>query len=260
MKFWDLVHPDHREDVRERGFARQRGEQVSNRYEFKINCKNGSVRWLDFTAGVINWQGKTAGIGIALDVTAHKHAEEILRVSESKSKAIFEGSNDAIMLLSDNVFFDCNPRTLEMFGFKRKEDFIGLHPFDISPLTQPNGMKSQEASQKQIEMACQQGSSNFEWIHRRANGRNFPTEVLLSAFDYGEKRVLQATVRDITERKQAEEDLRRAAEEMHAIFWQATVIKSDDETKGAEGFIWNTRYSNLDIVQKFLVLPDYPKP
>ena len=65
MKFWDLVHPEHREMVRSRGMLRQRGEQLPPRYEFKILTKSGEERWLDFTAGIIDYNGGRAVLGTA---------------------------------------------------------------------------------------------------------------------------------------------------------------------------------------------------
>ncbi|MFC2004533.1 PAS domain S-box protein, partial [Chloroflexota bacterium] len=133
--------------------------------------------------------------------------EELLD-SERKFRAIYEGSNDAIMLLTENGFFDCNSRTLEMLELKSKEEFVALHPADISPPRQPDGQLSLPAAQEHIQTAYRQGHDRFEWMHRRANGEDFPAEVLLSAFDHGEERVLQATVRDITERKRTEEQVK----------------------------------------------------
>ncbi|PKL82293.1 MAG: hypothetical protein CVV24_10885 [Ignavibacteriae bacterium HGW-Ignavibacteriae-3] len=74
-KFWDFVHPDFRQLIKDRGLARQLGEKVPNNYEFKIICKDGSEKWLDFTAGSINWKGKTSAIGTAFDITDRKKAE-----------------------------------------------------------------------------------------------------------------------------------------------------------------------------------------
>ncbi|MCA9637649.1 MAG: PAS domain S-box protein, partial [Myxococcales bacterium] len=141
---------------------------------------------------------------------------DALQASERRFRAIFEGSNDAIMLLSRDGFFDCNTRTLEMFGLGSKDDFVGAHPADFSPPSQPGGDDSWTAAQAHIEAAFADGSRRFEWIHRRQGGVDFPAEVLLTAFDYGGERVLQATVRDITERKEAEIALKRAKEEAEA--------------------------------------------
>ncbi len=75
LKFWELVHPDHREMVKARGMARQRGENVPPRYEFMIVTKGGEARWVDYTAGLISYGGQKASVGMAFDVTERKKAE-----------------------------------------------------------------------------------------------------------------------------------------------------------------------------------------
>jgi len=74
MDFWEIVHPDFRELVRARGFARQAGESVPNRYEFQIVTKAGEARWVDFTATLIEYEGQPAGLGTAYDITDAKEA------------------------------------------------------------------------------------------------------------------------------------------------------------------------------------------
>jgi PAS domain S-box-containing protein len=151
------------------------------------------------------------------DISERKQAEEALRKSEEKFKSIFEGSNDAIMLLNEKEFIDCNPQTLKIFGINSKEEFLKLHPSDFSPPNQLDGKNSFESSNEKIRTAYQQGMNRFNWIHRRSNGEDFHTEVLLSAFNLGSEQVLQATVRDISERKRAEENLHALSVRQEAI-------------------------------------------
>ncbi|HEY5799630.1 MAG TPA: PAS domain-containing protein, partial [Burkholderiaceae bacterium] len=103
--------------------------------------------------------------------------------SIDKLNAIFDGSNDAIMLLTENGFFDCNIHAVRMFGLPNKQALVHAHPSTISPPVQPDGRASFEAANERIRQALETGQSQFEWIHLRADGRPFPAEVLLSAFD-----------------------------------------------------------------------------
>jgi len=138
-------------------------------------------------------------LGVGRDITRRKQTEIKLLESEEKFKLIYEGSNDAIMLLDKNGFFDCNMKTLEIFRINNKEEFIGLHPSKISPPTQPDGRISLEAADEKINFAYQHGMNQFDWIHRRSDGEDFPAVVQLSAFNLRGERVLQSTVRDFTD-------------------------------------------------------------
>ena len=78
LPFWDFVHPEHREMVKERGLARQRGENVPSHYEFKVVTKAGEERWVQFSAGVTELEGRPAVLGTAFDITERKRAEDRL--------------------------------------------------------------------------------------------------------------------------------------------------------------------------------------
>lgn len=90
INFWDVVHPDFRELVKERGAARLRGEAVPDRYEFKILTKSGEERWIDFTAGMITYEGKPAGLGTAFDITERKKAEDEIKKRVKELEEFYE--------------------------------------------------------------------------------------------------------------------------------------------------------------------------
>ena len=81
MNVADVLHPDMRDSVLERGRARLRGEQVPSRYELKIVAKGEVTKWLDFSATIIRYHGKATILTVANDITNRKHAEEQLKAS-----------------------------------------------------------------------------------------------------------------------------------------------------------------------------------
>ena len=155
---------------------------------------------------------------LAFQITERKRMEQTLKKSENKFKSIYQNSNDAIMLMDRNGFFDCNPQTLKLFKIQTREEFIKLSPAELSPSVQSDGKNSVEAIEENISIAYREGYNRFDWIHKRFDGEVFYADVLLSAFDYVGERVLQATVRDITERKIAEEVIKNSDKQYRLLF------------------------------------------
>jgi PAS domain S-box-containing protein len=147
-----------------------------------------------------------------------------LQLNEMKFRTLYESSSDAIMLFDKEVFFDCNSATLKMFGCADTEEFCSNAPADLSPPNQPGGNDSMSLAGKRIETARKEGSHRFEWVHRRIGGGDFPAEVLLNAMDLDGRLVLQAVVRDISDRKEAEKELKISKEFAENILETANTL------------------------------------
>lgn len=145
-------------------------------------------------------------------------AAQIRQEPQGRFRTIFESSSDALFLLTEDGFFDCNPRAMEIFCIPSRDMITTIHPSDISAPLQPDGRRSREAALVHISRALEQGTDSFEWTHRRLDGTDFFADVLLSAIDFGGRRVLQATVRDITPQKIAEAALHEKTDELDRFF------------------------------------------
>jgi PAS domain S-box-containing protein len=145
-------------------------------------------------------------------------AEEALRKSEEKYRLLFESSRDALMTIAPPVwkFTHANQAALQLFGAANENNLTSLGPWDVSPERQPDGRLSTEKAQEMITKALHEGSHFFEWEHRRLDGKPFTADVLLTRMEVDGQAFIQATVRDITERKQVEGAL-RASEERHRL-------------------------------------------
>lgn len=221
--------------------AIEKGEGFS--YEHPVLCRSGKIKHLSCIGEVIkNSRGEVIGLkGTEQDITEMKKMQDLLKL-----EALFNGSNDAIMMLTRSGFFDCNPKTLEMFGLTNKKEFTESHPSDLSPPTQPDGENSFIKANKMIDIAFEKGVNRFEWSHRRKNGEVFPAEVKLSAFDYGDKRVLQATVHDITERKLAEKKLKESESLLSSVLQTLPVaVFGKDIKKDFQFSIWNKKAEEI---------------
>jgi PAS domain S-box-containing protein/putative nucleotidyltransferase with HDIG domain len=145
-------------------------------------------------------------LAVTRDITERKQVEDVLRDSEEKYRTLFTTSSDAIMLIEpiSGKFTAGNQTTMAMFGLKNDYDFSSFGPWDFSPERQPDGRASAEKAKEMNEIAMCDGSNFFEWAHKRLNGEEFSANVRLTRMVLDKKTILQATVRDITEHKQAE--------------------------------------------------------
>ena len=146
-------------------------------------------------------------------------AEKESRRSEQRHRVLFEGSRDALMTLSPTTgrFASGNPAAVQMFRAKDEAEFISLGPWNVSPEMQPDGRGSADKAQEMIETAIREGSQFFEWTHQRLSGEPFPATVLLTRVELDGQVVLQATVRDITAEKQAEDERALTVQRMESL-------------------------------------------
>jgi PAS domain S-box-containing protein len=177
--------------------------------------------WFEVTADpVIDSSGMFAGaVHIMRDITDRKRAEEALRESETRYRNLFKSSHDAMMTLEPPSwkFTTGNPATVQMFLARDEAEFTSREPWSLSPELQPDGRDSGDKAKEMIETAMRDGTNFFEWTHKRLNGEDFPATVLLSKVELAGKVFLQATVRDITEQKRAEEALRQANKQLNLL-------------------------------------------
>lgn len=215
-KFLSIVHPDERnklvgllEEIRAKGLS-------ATELEFKIVRPDGEERAILDKLEIIKDGGAAVRItGILQDITWLKRAEEAVRNSALKHRLLFESSRDALMLLAPPSwkFTNANKATLELFGASSVDEFTALGPWNVSPERQPNGRPSSEMAQEMIAAAMRDGSRFFEWEHQRLDGQPFAADVMLTRMEVGNELFLQATVRDISQRKRQENQLVKAKED-----------------------------------------------
>jgi len=201
---YDYVGTELADFFREHDFNAMRAGKPSSNEEWVTFKDDGRRAYLEtIKAPMYDSKGALIGVlGIGRDITERNTAELALSESEEKFKLIFEGSNDAIILMNGEGFLDCNSRTLEIFKIEDKTQFLGLSPSRLYPPFQPDGKFSVESADEKIAAAFLQGTNNFDWVYRRANGEDFPVKARLSTLKVAGKTILQCTIRDISRTEQ----------------------------------------------------------
>lgn len=98
-KFFDIVHPDFRDKIKNRGIKRLEGKSVPKSYEIKIITKSGEEKWLEVHASKIVLKSKPVILGLANDITSRRTALEVIQRSEEKYKTLYS----FFRLMADNV-------------------------------------------------------------------------------------------------------------------------------------------------------------
>ncbi|MBU0972381.1 MAG: PAS domain S-box protein [Proteobacteria bacterium] len=205
--------------------------------------KHGKTIDVEVRSDVTEYQGRPAWISNIRDITDRNRLENELKEhrdvlgrqveqrtralkeeiaerkqTETKYKTLFESSSDAVVLLDKTVCFDCNQAALTIFGCQTKEEFCSFQIWNFSPEMQGNGQKSEDLAGEKLKEAYQNGRANFEWIHKNVRTqKTFPADVLLSVMELNGKKMLQAVIRDITQRKHAEKKLQYSEEKYRGM-------------------------------------------
>jgi PAS domain S-box-containing protein len=143
-----------------------------------------------------------------------KRAEQALRESEQKFRALFEATSTGVMIHDENQYLEVNPAIVRMLGYRNASDLVGKNPVTTSPPFQPGGRLTTELARQYIVECVKNGTARFEWVARHADGSDLPVEVILTRIEMGGRQLMQAVVNDIRERKRAEAELRESAERL----------------------------------------------
>ncbi|MGL4375098.1 MAG: PAS domain S-box protein, partial [Microcoleaceae cyanobacterium] len=193
--------------ILQQGYAETLEEQVpvDGKVHTYLSTKSP---WRDLEGNIIGL------IGMTRNINDRKEAEDILRRSEEKFRYLYESTSLAVLIADDTEIVDGNQAAVQLFGYTHVQHLSGKHLAELSPPIQPNGEESWSLAMEHINQVFLQGNHRFEWVHRRVDGTDFPSEVVMTCIKVGEENILQAVIEDLTERKEAEELLRRSTQVM----------------------------------------------
>lgn len=196
-----------------------------------------------------NDSGKIIGASkVIRDISAHKRAEGIVRVSEIRYRRLFETAHDGVLLLNPTTrkITDANPFMSKLLGY-RQDELVGKELFEIGVL------KDEAASQEMFRKLKRSHEIRYEDLPLESqDGRHQEVEVVANLYQENGHAVIQCNIRDITERKQAEAALGLSEERYRNLF------NSMDEGYCIIEVLFNKRQKPVDY--RFLeVNPSFTK-
>jgi PAS domain S-box-containing protein len=196
-----LVDPQEQERLSAYCSARLRGDDVPAQYEYRAVRKDGTRLWVEVRATVVYWEGAPAVLLTSVDISARKQAETIL----ARYHLLSEQTRDLILFIRpDGRIVEANRAALDAYGYDR-ETLLTMTIYDLRDAS------TVPLVPLQMAQADTQGI-RFETMHRRKDGSTFPVEVSSIGADMYGERVLLSIIRDISDRKRAEDALRQSQE------------------------------------------------
>jgi PAS domain S-box-containing protein len=204
LSLYDLIQEDDRERMRRYYRGRLRGEEIPGRYEIHLRRADGSTRWVEVHAALVDWQGATATMIFFHDITERRQALQALEESEEKFRFMTEQSLVAVALLQEERILYANQALAELTGYSVKrlqdgdvQDLAGLvHPEDRERIQafRERRLAGEEDLPEQYEYRIVRRGGEVRWVQQFAREVRFQ----------GAPCILVAVV-DITERRRGEE-------------------------------------------------------
>lgn len=204
--------------------------KVKTHFERENTLWNNRRGWFEFSNTFIELpDGKKITLSIIKEITERKRSEIELRESEQKFKMLFNSANDAVFVTqiaegkTYGDFIEVNEVACKRLGYT-KEEFLKLSP---SAIVHP---KSIDDFNRFTEKLLIEGHVIFEILHRAKDKKIIPVEINAHLFFYKEKLTILSIARDITERKLAEEKLKRNAKLLRELATHIQSVREEERT------------------------------
>ncbi len=262
ISFNDIIHPEDRVFV-----AGEVKRQVSKKEEYELTYrivnKSGEIRWVwERGQEVIDEVANERFLeGIIEDITEKREAEEKIKESEERYRAVVEQSKDCIFLadLETKLVLEANPSMQRLLGYTT-EEIKNLSLYDFIT-------HDKKSIERNINQIISDGYLFIgERVYTRKDGSQIDVEVSVSLISYGDKKVMSIVSRDITERSLAEKAIRESEEKFRSlaeyspnmifINKQGKVVYANRLAEKMSGYLREEIYSD-DFDFTKLIVPEY---
>ncbi len=249
-KLWcERIHEEDRQRVLE-AEAQARAGAISLDVEYRMIARDGRVVWLHDKASLVHDDSTGTALlqGVLIDISAERISEEALRVSEAQKSAVIESAIDCIITIDgDGLVRDFNPAAERTFGYTFDE-VVGR---ELADLIIPPAFR--DTHRAALRRAVETGEGRvlgrrMELVGMRSDGSKFPLELALSRISQ-DPPLFTGYLRDISHRRQAEEDLREGHERLQAVIDNSPSMISAKDAGGRYLFV-NREFERLYTIER----------
>ena len=216
--FETFVYPDDRDMVNHYHTRRLQGDKARFRYNYRYVCKDGAVKWAEMNSSLISWEKKPGDLCLVTDITEPRWTEESLQTSEERFRRMFE-RHSAVMLLIEPVggkIVDANKAAERFYGYTISQlRSMYIREINILPPAEVESLRL---------LAVKRQCSYAIFSHRLANREIRTVEAHFSPIEENGQKLLFSIIHDVTDRKNAEEELRKSEERFSKAFQKSPIL------------------------------------
>ena len=222
---WSFVHPDDLETARTLQYNRELKSNLPVRYEHRAITKSGKVLWLEITTSPIPYQNGIAILSTAIDITERKLAEQALQQSEALFRSLTETTPSWVYLVQGGRFAYANPSVEADTGYTRAE-LAQMEPTAIMLPEDHEWMRQRIQERREGKTIA----PNFEMRYVSKSGDVRWIQVAAKLIEYNNTRAVLGTAFDITDRKQADEQLKISEQQLHQLAGYLQTVREEERT------------------------------
>jgi len=252
----EFIAPESREDVIKDFIQVAHGHDAYIAHYHAITAKGKKIS-LESIGKVITYEGKPADLLSVRDITEQKKVKDALLESSRKYTELFELGSEAVFLIDNETgaILEANTAASEMYGYSR-DVILTLKNTDLSAETEESQKFTTQTPEGTIRLLVRH--------HRRGDGTVFPVEIIRRFFTWNGRPVYIAAIRDITERKRAEEDLKESHDRFEQISAQSREIIWEVDPDGLFTYVSPascaiTGFTPEELIKKKHFYDLYPK-
>jgi len=243
----EIVVPEDREMVRKNTLRMLKGQLLSP-YQFRVNRRDGSTIWVMATVKSIQYRGRQATLGNYMEMTERKQMEEALRENEERYRGLADSISDIFFAMDEHLRYTYWNKASEILTGVRAEDAVGKSLSEVFPDT-PGTRRAEKAYRAVLKTQKPRTFVNDFDI----DGRHYVFEIGA----YPSRGGISVFVRDITERKRAEEALRQSEEKYRTILEEMEDAYFEVDLGGHLTFVNNSVCRDLGYSREELMGMSY---